>query len=148
MYRKPELATDAKERLITIANNTHLGAGFEIAMRDMEIRGAGDVLGIKQAGKSKDIGLTLYFRMLEEKIEEMKNARKARIWTKIELEISYVIGDDAFQTEQDKLSFYREIENIETLEELEEVEEGMMGICPHDKGGGSAVSVQNRGVLV
>jgi transcription-repair coupling factor (superfamily II helicase) len=126
MYRKPELATDAKERLITIANNTHLGAGFEIAMRDMEIRGAGDVLGVKQAGKSKDIGLTLYFRMLEEKIEEMKNARKARIWTKIELEISYVIGDDAFRSEQDKLSFYREIENIETLEELEEVEEGMM----------------------
>ena len=76
MYRKPELATDAKERLITIANNTHLGAGFEIAMRDMEIRGAGDVLGIKQAGKSKDIGLTLYFRMLEEKIEEMKNASR------------------------------------------------------------------------
>ena len=122
MYRKPELATDAKERLITIANNTHLGAGFEIAMRDMEIRGAGDVLGVKQAGKSKDIGLTLYFRMLEERIEEMKNERKTRKWTKIELEISYVIPDASFQSEQDKLSFYREIENIETLEELEEVE--------------------------
>lgn len=40
MYRKPELSKDEKERLITIANNTHLGAGFEIAMRDMEIRGA------------------------------------------------------------------------------------------------------------
>jgi transcription-repair coupling factor (superfamily II helicase) len=123
MYRKGELATDAKERLITIANNTHLGAGFEIAMRDMEIRGAGDVLGVKQAGKSKDIGLTLYFRMLEERIEEMKNERKTRKWTKIELEISYVIPDTSFQSEQDKLSFYREIENIETLEELEEVEE-------------------------
>jgi len=122
MYRKPELAWDEKERLITIANNTHLGAGFEIAMRDMEIRGAWDVLGIKQAGKSKDIGLTLYFRMLEEKVEELKNARKTRKWTKIELELSYVIGDEYFNSEADKLSFYREIENIETLEELEEIE--------------------------
>lgn len=55
MYRKPELAAIEKERIITIANNTHLGAGFEIAMRDMEIRGAGDVLGFKQAGKSKEV---------------------------------------------------------------------------------------------
>jgi len=123
IYRKPELAWDEKERLITIANNTHLGAGFEIAMRDMEIRGAWDVLGIKQAGKSKDIGLTLYFRMLEEKISELKEEKKTRTWTKIELELSYVIPDEYFSSDADKLSFYREIENIETLAELEEVEE-------------------------
>ncbi len=55
MYRKPELSKDEKERLVTIANNAHLGAGFEIAMRDLEIRGAGDILGVKQSGKSKDV---------------------------------------------------------------------------------------------
>jgi transcription-repair coupling factor (superfamily II helicase) len=60
--------------------------------------------------------------MLEEKVEELKNARKTRIWTKIELELSYVISDEYFASEADKLSFYREIENIETLEELEEIE--------------------------
>lgn len=60
--------------------------------------------------------------MLEEKVEELKNARKTRKWTKIELELSYVIGDEYFNSEADKLSFYREIENIETLEELEEIE--------------------------
>lgn len=125
MYRKEELSRDEKDRLITIANNTHLGAGFEIAMRDMEIRGAGDVLGIKQAGKSKDIGLTLYFRMLEEKIENLKNARKTRIWTRVELDIETLIDESFFQSESDKLSFYREIENIETLEELDEVETEM-----------------------
>lgn len=126
MYRKWELAKHEKERLITIANNTHLGAGFEIAMRDMEIRWAGDVLGIKQSGKSKDVGLTLYFRMLEERIEELKNAKKKKVFTKIELEISHFIPDSAFLSEQDKLNFYREIENIESIEELEEVEEEMM----------------------
>jgi transcription-repair coupling factor (superfamily II helicase) len=65
--------------------------------------------------------------MLEEKVEELKNARKTREWTKIELELSCVIGDEYFASEEDKLSFYREIENIETLEELEEIESEMIG---------------------
>jgi transcription-repair coupling factor (superfamily II helicase) len=55
VYRKAELSPLEKERLITIKNNSHLSAGFEIALRDMEIRGAGEVLGIKQSGKSKDV---------------------------------------------------------------------------------------------
>ncbi|MBX9809182.1 DEAD/DEAH box helicase, partial [Candidatus Gracilibacteria bacterium] len=125
VYRKPELSKDEKERLITIANNTHLGAGFEIAMRDMEIRGAGDVLGIKQSGRSKDVGLTLYFRLLEERIAELKDERKKRILTKIELDISYVIPEECFLSESDKLNFFREIENIESLEELEIMEDEM-----------------------
>ena len=94
-------------------------------MRDMEIRGAGDVLGIKQSGKSKDVGLTLYFRMLEEKIEELKNKKKKRKPLKIELDISYVIPDEYFLSELDKLNFFREIENIETVEELDEIQEEM-----------------------
>ena len=126
MYRKPELATIEKERIITIANNTHLGAGFEIAMRDMEIRGAGDVLGFKQAGKSKDVGLTLYFRMLEEKIAEIKDEKQKKKPVKIELELSYALDDSLFLSESDKLNFFREIENIETLEELDAMEEEMV----------------------
>lgn len=125
MYRKPELSRDEKERLITIANNTHLGAGFEIAMRDMEIRGAWDVLGIKQSGKSKDIGLTLYFRLLEERIAELREEKKKRTLTKIELDISYILPDEYFLSEADKLNFFREIESLETLEELDDMETEM-----------------------
>lgn len=123
MYRKPELSKDEKDRLITLANNTHLGAGFEIAMRDLEIRGAWDVLGIKQSGKSKDVGLTLYFRLLEERISELKEEKKKRILTKIELNISYIIPTEYFLSESDKLNFFREIENLETLDELDEMED-------------------------
>ena len=118
-YRKSILSPEEKERLITIANNNHLGAGFEIAMRDMEIRGAGDILGIKQSGKSKDVGLPLYFRMLEEKISELKEEKSKKIFTKIELDLSYMVAEENFISELDKLNFYREVENIETLEELE-----------------------------
>ncbi len=125
MYRKPELSKDEKERLITIANNTHLGAGFEIAMRDMEIRGAWDVLGIKQSGRSKDIGLTLYFRLLEERIAEIREEKKKRELTKIELGISYILSESYFLSESDKLNFFREIESLETLDELDDMEREM-----------------------
>ncbi len=136
MYRKPELWKDEKERLITIANNTHLGAGFEIAMRDMEIRGAWDVLGIKQSGKSKDIGLTLYFRLLEERIAELRDEQKKRVLTRIELDISYILPEALFLSEADKLNFFREIESLETLEELEEMEKEMTPILECDTGHG------------
>lgn len=135
MYRKPELSKDEKERLVTIANNSHLGAGFEIAMRDLEIRGAGDILGVKQSGKSKDVGLTLYFRMLEEKIELLKNEKKVRIPVKVELDLSYTIPDEYFLSEQDKLQFFRDIENIESLEELEEMETDMLKETAENVGG-------------
>ncbi len=127
IYRKPELGKDEKERLVTIANNSHLWAGFEIAMRDLEIRWAWDVLGIKQSWKSKDIGLTLYFRMLEEKIETIKNEKHARIPVKIELDLSYTLDDALFLSEQDKLQFFRDIENIEDRQELEEIQNEMNG---------------------
>lgn len=125
VYRKWELAADAKERIITIANNRHLGAGFEIAMRDMEIRGAWDVLGFKQAGKSKEIGLTLYFRMLEEKIESIKNEKRSKKPVKIELDIDVNLEEGMFLSETDKLNFFREIENIESIEELDDIENEM-----------------------
>lgn len=120
VYRKENLADDAKKRLITIVNNTHLGAGFEIAMRDLEIRWAGDILWIKQSGKSKDTWLSLYLKLLEDKIEELKTWVKLPwINCSIELGISYYISDDFFASESDKLHFFRNIESIETLEDLD-----------------------------
>jgi transcription-repair coupling factor (superfamily II helicase) len=101
-------------------NNSDLGAGFEIALRDLEIRGAGDVLGIKQSGKTHDIGLSLYFTLLEEKIEELRNGKiSIKNDCKIELDISYFIDADFFDSELDKIRFFRNIESVETLEDLE-----------------------------
>ena len=97
MYGRQNLADDAKERLVTIANNTHLGAGFEIAMRDMEMRGVGEILGVKQSGKTKDVGISFYLKLLEQKIEELKAGKtEPDIDCKIELGISYFVPDDFF----------------------------------------------------
>lgn len=91
----------------------------------MEIRGAGEVLGIAQSGKTKNVGLSLYFRMLEEKVSELKENKKKRPDTKIDLNISYVLPEDIFLSQTDKLAFFREVESIETLEELENIQENM-----------------------
>ena len=120
LYHSDKLDSDGKKRLLTIVNNSDLGAGFEIALRDLEIRGAGDVLGIKQSGKTHDTGLSLYFTLLEEKIEELRNGKKPeKNDCKIELDISYFIDNDFFDSELDKIRFFRNIESIDSLEDLE-----------------------------
>lgn len=120
LYRRENLPDDAKKRLVTIVNNTHLWAWFEIAMRDLEIRWAWDILGIKQSWKSKETWISLYIKLLEEKIEELKTWEiKKRTDCKVELNISYYIPDDFFESEVDKISFFRNIESIETVEDLE-----------------------------
>ncbi|EKE27620.1 MAG: hypothetical protein ACD_3C00186G0002, partial [uncultured bacterium (gcode 4)] len=120
VYRKENVADDAKKRLITIVNNTHLWAWFEIAMRDLEIRWAWDILWIKQSWKSKETWISLYLKLLEEKVEELKTWLKhVNLNCQIELNISYYISEDFFSSEADKLHFFRNIESIETLEDLD-----------------------------
>ncbi len=119
LYKK-DLHDDEKKRLITIATNSHLWAGFEIALRDLQIRWAWDILWIKQSWKSSQIWLSLYLELLEEKIKELKDWDiSKKIDCKIELDISYYISDDFFQNEIDKLNFFRNIESIETIEDLD-----------------------------
>lgn len=89
-------------------------------MRDLEIRGAGDILGIKQSGRSKETGLSLYLQLLEQKIEELKTGQsRQRIDCKIELDISYYISDDFFASEVDKIAFFRNLESMENEADLD-----------------------------
>jgi transcription-repair coupling factor (superfamily II helicase) len=119
LYRKYELSGEERERLMILAEHSALGSGYEIAMRDMQMRGTGDILGWRQSGKTKEVGISLYFQLLEEKIETMKHGKKEKNTCKIDLELSYIISDEIFDSEMDKLSFFRDIESIETLEDLD-----------------------------
>ena len=119
LYRKYELSSEERERLMILAEHSALGSGYEIAMRDMQMRGTGDILWFRQSGKTKEVGISLYFQLLEEKIEMLKNGKKQENQCKIDLELSYVIEDEEFDSEMDKLSFFRDIESIETLEDLD-----------------------------
>ena len=103
-------------------------------MKDLEIRGGGDILGVRQSGQAKEIGVSLFLKMLEEKVEELKEEKNAvgnanlhslqekkniKIQTKIDLMISASIPDSYFLSETDKLNFYREIELVQDREDLE-----------------------------
>lgn len=92
-------------------------------MRDMQMRGTGDILGVRQSGRSKEVGISLYFQLLEEKIDFLRQGKQNKNLTKIDLELSYVIPDEYFDSEADKLSFFRDIESIETLEDLDQAKE-------------------------
>jgi len=130
LYRKNELDNEVAKRLKTIAEYSYLWAGFELAMKDLEIRWWWDILGIRQSGQVQEIGVTLFMKMLEEKIEEIKSwsdtniERKTDIRDiKIDLDINSFIPDEFFESETDKLNFYREIETLKELEELKDIEE-------------------------
>lgn len=75
LYKPKHLTEQAKERLETIKEYSELGSGYEIAMRDLEIRGAGNILGKEQSGSINKVGLNLYYQMLNEAIETEKQNR-------------------------------------------------------------------------
>ena len=124
LYREHHVTREGRDRMMTLAHHSELGAGFEIAMRDMEIRWVWDVLWFRQAGKSKDVGISLYFQMLEEKVEALKSGKNIQeSHTKIELTLSTALPSGIFDSDIDRLSFYRDIEAIDTLDDLDAVEE-------------------------
>ena len=123
LYKKENLSNESAKRLQTVVNYSYLGAWFELAMKDLEIRGWWDILGVRQSGQVQEIWINLFLKMLEEKIEELKESPekipKDKLDTSIDLEISATIPDEFFQSESDKIHFYREIESLSSVEELE-----------------------------
>ena len=129
LYRKEHLDGDAAKRIQTIVDYSYLWAGFELAMKDLEIRWGGDILWVRQSGQSKEIWVSLFLKMLEEKIEDLKNSegavKKKRQQTQIDLMMSTNIPDSFFLTETDKLQFYRELELIENFDDLEYLKQNL-----------------------
>jgi transcription-repair coupling factor len=133
LYRKEIMWDETTKRLKTIVKYSYLGAGFELAIKDLELRGWGDILWVKQSGQATEIGINLYIELLEKKIEELKQGEdyvKKQNSATIDLQISAYIPDDYFNGESDKLNFYKEIEFVETIEELREIRESFEAINP------------------
>ena len=122
LYKQDSLSTEAAKRLKTIVKYSYLGAGFELAMKDLEIRWGWDILGVRQSGQAREIWVSLFIKMLEEKIEWLKKNPEKReldkIDTKIDLQISAFVPNSYFNSETDKLNFYREIESLDTIDDL------------------------------
>lgn len=129
MYEKNKvLNEDAKKRLHAIKQFTEFGAGFKIAMRDLEIRGAGNLIGKDQHGHMELVGYEMYCNLLEEAVNEEKGVKenKIRFETKIELDVSAYIPKTYINDSLQKLEIYKKISNIKTTEDLAYIKEELL----------------------
>ncbi|MDR2491296.1 MAG: transcription-repair coupling factor [Spirochaetaceae bacterium] len=114
------LSETAMKRLQVISDFTELGSGFKIAMKDMEIRGAGNLLGREQSGNIYSVGFDMYLRLLDEAIQKLQNEHyEQETETLLELEYSGYIPDSYISTAQEKMEVYKKIAAVKTPPELD-----------------------------
>jgi len=116
------LNADAVKRLRALEAHSDLGSGFALAVRDLEIRGAGTILGARQSGFIEEIGFDLYNRLLEEAVAELKGEEIKRLpETKVEIDIELHLSDKYVTDRQQKVDIYRRLANARTLDEVENI---------------------------
>ncbi len=128
LYRRDKLLKEvAEKRLAAIREFTDLGSGIKIAMRDLEIRGAGNLLGAEQHGHMEAVGYDLYCKMLNEAVRYLKGeAEEENYTTTIDLNVDAYIPDSYIPNEYQKLDIYKRIAAIESGEEMEEMTEELI----------------------
>jgi transcription-repair coupling factor (superfamily II helicase) len=123
-YEKDKLLTEiAEKRLKAIKEFTEFGSGFKIAMRDLEIRGAGNIIGSQQSGHLAAIGYDLYVKMMERTLSKKKTTtdEKETIDTIIELDVDGYISSKYIVDEEQKIEIYKKISVIENKEDVNDV---------------------------
>ncbi len=141
MYRPDRILADAAEkRLGAIREYTELGSGFRIAMRDLEIRGAGTLLGRAQSGHMAEVGYDLYCKLLNQSVMKLKGQSEARdeFETTLDLNIDAFLPDSYIPNENQKLDLYKRIASITGEEDYEDMLDELM-----DRYGEPPNNVQN-----
>ena len=129
MYKRDKmLREEAEKRLQAIREFTELGSGIKIAMRDLEIRGAGNVLGAEQHGHMEAVGYDLYCKMLSQAVKALKDgeSQEESFETAVECDISAYIPASYIKNEYQKLDIYKRISAIETQEESMDMQDELM----------------------
>ena len=128
MYRKNVMLKEtAEKRLAAIREYTDLGSGFKIAMRDLELRGAGNLLGAQQHGHMNAVGYDLYCKMLNEAVKEAKGIHTMEDFeTSVDLNVDAYIPDSYISNEFQKLDIYKRIVGIETQQDYDDMLEELL----------------------
>jgi transcription-repair coupling factor (superfamily II helicase) len=123
MYKRDKMLKEvAEKRLMAIKEFTELGSGFKIAMRDLEIRGAGNLLGVKQHGHMEAVGYDLYCKMLSDAVAKQKGVPETESFdTLVDLTVDAFIPGEYIVNEVQKLDIYKRIAGIETIREKEDM---------------------------
>jgi transcription-repair coupling factor (superfamily II helicase) len=126
MYTPGKVLSDiANKRLQVIKEFTELGSGFSIAMRDLSIRGAGDILGSEQAGYIDSVGIELYLKMLNEEVDKLKGVsiKEEMVDEQPLIDVATSISDDYVDSTDIKIYIHQEINSIDSFEKLQQVKE-------------------------
>jgi transcription-repair coupling factor (superfamily II helicase) len=128
------LPSDSRKRLQTLEQHSDLGSGFQIAMRDLDIRGAGNLLGGEQSGFMAEIGFEMYQKILDEAIRELKRTEFKELFKEeiakqddfvqdctIDTDLEILIPDDYVESITERLSLYQRLDDSETEEDLEKM---------------------------
>ena len=121
------LSETAEQRLSAIREFTEFGAGFRIAMRDLEIRGAGNILGPEQSGHLETVGYDMYCKMLEEAMQEAKMVRdgkpsgRTRIETRMDFKVDAFLPEDYVPDSRTRMEIYKRIADLSTVEERSDI---------------------------
>ena len=128
LYRRDKLLKEvAEKRLAAIREFTDLGSGFKIAMRDLEIRGAGNLLGAEQHGHMEAVGYDLYCKMLNEAVKHLKGEIEVEPYTTtVDLNVDAFIPSSYIPNEYQKLDIYKRIASIENEEEMDDMLEELI----------------------
>ena len=119
-----EISEEARKRLSIIEKYSELGSGFKIAMKDLELRGAGEILGKKQHGFVRTIGLEMFFRLLEQAILELEGQKFTEKEVKVKTDA--YIPYDYIEDENIRLSFYKKLADAKTEEQLQKLREELI----------------------
>jgi transcription-repair coupling factor (superfamily II helicase) len=136
---KRNMTKDAVKRLEAIESIEELGTGFTLATHDLEIRGAGELLGEEQSGQMHEIGFTLYSELLERAVKALKSGHEPELekplllGAEVDLGVPALIPDDYLPDVHSRLQLYKRIANAETIEDLDELQVEMIdrfGLLP------------------
>jgi transcription-repair coupling factor (superfamily II helicase) len=128
-YKKDKIVAEiAEKRLQAIKEFTELGSGFKIAMRDMEIRGAGNLLGPEQHGHMESVGYDMYCRLLDEAVSELKGEplKKEEPEITIDINVSAYIDDAYIGVEGKKIEMYKKIASLHDAQDAMDIEDELM----------------------
>ena len=141
------LTEEARKRLTAIEQFSDLGSGFHIAMRDLEIRGAGDLLGAEQSGFITDIGFDAFQKILAEAVEELKEGEFKELYqeenaaknpvkeTLVDTDLEILLPDSYVNKVEERLKLYQELESLENEKDLQDFRAGLLdrfGPLPHE----------------
>jgi transcription-repair coupling factor (superfamily II helicase) len=123
------MTSDAVKRLAVIQEHSELGQGFKVAMRDMEIRGAGNILGASQSGHVNQVGYEMYLQLLEETVREIKGEPpEERVDPEIHLKVEAFIPEDYIPEVNQRMNFYKRLSRASSHAEIDGIEEEIVDL--------------------